>query len=261
MSSTTFDPYRQNITILMADGVTPVTVNIVEMDNYFHYNMVSCISLGTQIGASVIMFFVLTILTKASKRHTPVFILNALSLILSFLRALLLVLYFTSPWDETYRAFTDDFSTVPRSAYAVSIAGDVIPIIMTATVNMSLVIQAHAVCKHMAEKYRYTMSVISVLVFLSTLGFRFTQAITNSMAIMNATSYISQAMIREATLVTETVSIWYFSFIFTGKLVYTLHTRRRHGWRQWSAVRILTAMGGCTMIIPCESSLSPNLRV
>ena len=255
-SMSTFDPYTQNITILAADGVTPVVISIPDVDSFFYYNTASCISLGAQLGASLIMFIVVIVLTNPSKRRTPIFILNLFSLFLGFLRALLLAIYFVSPWIETYRVLALDFTTVPRSAYATSIAADVIPLCMTLTVNISLVLQAYTVCKNMDGIYRCLITCGSCVVFLLALSFRFAQAVTNSILIMDASTNDSWRWIRTGTLATETISIWWFSIIFTSKLLYVLYIRRRNHWKQWSNVSILTAMGGCTMIIPCEHSNS-----
>lgn len=255
-STSAFDPYTQNVTILAADGVTPVIISLPDIDSFFYYNTASCINLGAQLGASLVMFFVVIVLTKPSKRRTPIYILNLFSLIFSFLRSLLLALYFVSPWSETYRALALDFSTVPRSAYATSIAGDVIPLCMTLTINISLVLQAYTVCKNMDGIYRCLITGMSCVVFLLAVGFRFGQAVTNSILIIDAATNYSYLWIETGTLATETISIWWFSIIFTSKLLYVLYIRRRNHWKQWSNVTILAAMGGCTMIIPCKHSSS-----
>ena len=253
-NSSGFDPYSQNITILMADGITPVIISISDLDSFVHYNVACCINYGTQMGACLLMFFVVAVLTKASSRLKFISIMNLLSLFFGFLRALFLALYFVSPWSEIYAALTLDFNGVPKSAYAVSIIGAIIPLFMSITINMSLVYQSHAVCKNIHERnHRIGIIGFSLSVFLLAVGFRFAEAITNSREIMAAAYY--EAWIKTGTLATETVSIWFFSLIFTGKLLWTLYNRKRMGWKQWSAVRILAAMGGCTMIIPCERRL------
>lgn len=247
-----FDPLHQNVTFYMADGVTPVTVLSSDINFWFYYNCKTDILFGAQMGACLIMFVVTAILTKESKRRKPVFILNLLSLILGFFRALLLALYSTSAWTEFSRFFISDYSTVPRSAYATSIAGAVIPLLMTITVNCSLALQAHAVAQVMQRKFVYLISSLSCLVFLVAVGFRFAEVVTNSMAIMSLGFYFGEAWVTMGALVTETISIWFFSIIFTGKLVWTIHTRKSLGFQQWSYIQILAAMGGCTMIIPCK---------
>lgn len=255
MSSTTnstFDPYTQSITIYMADGVTPVAIKLSDIDGANSYGIMCAINYGCQMGACLVMFFVILVLTRDKKRRTAIFILNSLSLVFGFLRALLPALYFASPWYRVYPQATGDFSSVPRSAYATSVAGTIFPFLMMLTVNTSLVMQAYTVCKNMHSVCRYAIIALAQLVLLAAVGFRFAEMVTNSMAIMWAGSYYSKMWIQTGTLVTETTSIWFFSIIFTGKLAWTLVTRKVMGWKQWSGVRILAAMGGCTMIIPCK---------
>jgi pheromone alpha factor receptor len=256
-SNSTFNPYTQPITFYKADGVTTVTVLLSDINAGNFYNTACSINYSAQMGACFVMFFVVFVLTKESKRRSAIFILNILSLLLGFLRALLLALYFVGPWSNIYPSYSLDFSYIPRSAYATSIAGVVIPLLMTTTVNMSLILQAYIVCKNMSTVYRHIVVGLSCSVFLLAVGFRFAEMVTNSISIMSSESYYAKEWIQTGTLATETSSIWFFSIIFTGKLVWTLVTRRIMGWKQWSGVRILAAMGGCTMVIPgkCSSKL------
>ncbi|KAJ8062440.1 hypothetical protein OCU04_008978 [Sclerotinia nivalis] len=250
-NNSSFDPLTQSINILMADGVTPVSLTPLDIDFFYYYNVASCINYGAQAGACLLMFFVVVVLTKAAKRKTILFVLNTLSLIFGFLRAILFAVYFVQGFNDFYAAFTMDFSRVPRSAYASSVAGSAIPLCMTITVNMSLYLQAYTVCKGLDDIYRFILTGLSGIVALLAIGFRFAATVVNSMAILaTAASSVPMQWLAKGTLVTETISIWFFSLVFTGKLVWTLYNRRRNGWRQWSAVRILAAMGGCTMIIP-----------
>lgn len=259
-NNSSFDPLTQNITLLMADGVTPVILTPLDIDSFYYYNVASSINYGAQAGACLVMFFVVCVLTRAGRRKSLLFVLNILSLIFGFLRALLYALYFLSAFNDFYAAFTFDFSRVPRSDYASSVAGSVIPLCMTITVNMSLYLQAYTVCKGLDNIYRIMLTGISGIVALLAIGFRFAATIVNSMAILaTSASSVPMQWLVKGTLVTETISIWFFSLIFTGKLVWTLYNRRRHGWRQWSAVRILVAMGGCTMIIPCKILLFSSI--
>jgi pheromone alpha factor receptor len=253
-TNSSFDPYNQTVTIYLADGVTPVTFLLSDVDFISYYTHACCINYSCQLGACFVMFFVLLVLTKESKRRTAMFILNLSSLVFGFFRALLLTIYFVSPWDRIYPQLSGDYSSIPRSAYASSIASTVFPVLMMITVNMSLVIQAYTVCKNMNMHsiYRHVIILLSCLVLLAAVGFHFIEMVTNSMAIMAVESYASKQWVMTGTLAAETASIWFFSIIFTGKLVWTLVTRRVMGWKQWSGVRILAAMGGCTMIIPCK---------
>ncbi|KUJ18336.1 G protein-like protein-coupled receptor : STE2 [Mollisia scopiformis] len=252
MSSTItpFDPTSQNITVLLADGVNSVNITIAALDQFFIYNCRLCINYAAQLGACLIMLIITAVLTKESKRTKPVFVLNVLSLVFGFFRALFLALYCVSPWVELWAYSTSDYSRVPKSAYGTSILGTVLPLFLTATVDASLVLQAHTVSKVMKRKHYYAVTAVSCLVYLFAVSFRFAEAVTNSRAIMSDGSYFAEAWITTATLATETIAIWYFSVIFTGKLVWTIKMRKNMGFQKWSYMQILAAMGGCTMIIP-----------
>ncbi|KAH8589682.1 fungal pheromone mating factor STE2 GPCR-domain-containing protein [Bisporella sp. PMI_857] len=249
--NTTFYPYTQDITILMADGVTPVTVSLYDIDASNWYNCALIMNHGSQLGACIVMFFVVFLLTDRKKRTKPIFILNILSLLFGALRAMFLGLYFLTQWVDIYPSFTGDYSAIPTKAYATSVVATIWPFFMTITINLSLVFQAHTVCLGMSNMYyRHIIIGLGTLVVTVGIGFRFAQTITNSKAIMGAEAYYNMQWVTIGTIATQTAAVWYFSMIFTGKLIYTLYTRRRNGWKQWSGVQILAAMGGCTMVIP-----------
>lgn len=109
----------------MADGVTPVVVSLSDIDNMNLYNTISAVISSCQLGACLVMFFVLTVLTKQSKRGTAMFLLNSSSLVFGFFEGLLIMLYYVSPWTYIYGEFTYDFAFVPRSAFASSVAAPV----------------------------------------------------------------------------------------------------------------------------------------
>jgi pheromone alpha factor receptor len=240
----------------MPDGVTPVVVSIKDLDDWNWYANASCINYGAQLGACMIMFFVVAALTKEHKRRTAIFILNMLSLLFGFLRALLFALYFVSAWNMIVPRYITNYAGVSAAAHATSVPGSVVPLLMTVAVDLSLVFQAHTVCHNMDNIPRYIAIGLSCVVFLLAVGFRFAVTVTNCIAIMDSTAYYSKEWITTGALATETITIWFFSLIFTGKLLYTLYNRHRMGWKQWSGVRILAAMGGCTMVIPCKYFIS-----
>jgi len=221
----------------------------------YNANSATSVNYGVQLGSCLTMTVVVAALTKPEKRRTPIFILNLLSLIFGALRAVLLAVYFTGPWSEFYRNMVDDYSNLPRSAYATSIAGDVVPILMKITVELSLSYQAWTVCKDFGHRARYTILALLVTVASVVVGFHFAQAIIDSRAVLTAGYFYNLAWIQTGKLASETGSIYFFSIIFVSKLLYTIWNRRRYGWKQWPAVQILVAMGGCTMIIPCGSPI------
>lgn len=256
--NTTFYYEDQMVHWLADYGLPLVNVTLATIDSSNWWNTACTINYAAQAGGCGVMFFVVLALSQASKRRTPIFILNVLSLLFGFFRGLFLALYFVSPWVKLYPSFTNDYSAIPTNAYVISIFGTLFPFLMSITVSLSLVLQVYTVIKNMKDAYRYGIIAMSGLVFFLAVGFAFARMVINNIDVMHANWYTEQ-WVMQGALYTETISIWYFSIIFTSKLVYTLHFRRKHGWKQWSGVKILAAMGGCTMVIPC-SYPSPSSR-
>ena len=252
-SNTTFYYDDQVVHWLANYGIPMVNATIGSIDVSNWYNTAVAINYSAQAGACGVMFFVVLVLSHKAKRRTPIFILNVLSLLFGFLRGLFDALYFISDWVKLYPYFTNDYSAIPTRAYTTSVLATIWVLLMTITVNLSLVFQAYTVTKNMSDRYRYGIIALSSLVWFTSVGFEFAEVVLNNMAIVQA-KYFEEQWVQPGALYMETISVWYFSVIFTSKLVYTLHYRKKHGWTQWSGVKILAAMGGCTMIIPCQCS-------
>ena len=251
-SNSSFYYHDQTVHWLANYGGLLVNVTLADIDSTNFYNASVALNYGAQAGGCAVMFFVVLVLSNAAKRRTPIYILNAFSLFFGILRGLFYALYNISAWVQLYPYYTDDFSAIPRSAYVTSVIATIWPLLMTVTVNLSLVLQAYTVTKSMQNSHHYTIIALSTLVFLLATGFRFAVMVSNCESIVGARVFVS-VWVQKGALYMETVSIWFFSLIFTSKLVYTLYYRRKHGWKQWSGVKILAAMGGCTMLIPCKS--------
>jgi len=252
ITNSTFDPYNQTITFLLADGRTPYSISMHDIDHDTFYLESLTINYGSQLGACFVMFFVMIILTKPGKRTSPMFILNILSLALGFFRMLFLCFYFTSSWLKFYPSNTGDVNAISSRAKAISVLGTIPPVLMQMTVSGALYLQAQTVTNAMSNLWRYGIMGLSLLVVLTAIGIRFAECVTNSMAITTNNTYWSHEWLEQATLISETVVIWFFCVIFTSKLITTLIIRKKNGWKQWSALRVLAAMGCCTMIIPCK---------
>ena len=250
-SGVPFDLHNQNLTYKAADGVTDLFITMGDVNSYHLYQTKLGILYSTQMGACFVMAIVLLVLTSRKNYRQPIFILNFLSLVFGFIRALFLVLFLVSPWVQFYNQYSGDFSDVPASAYRLSVAATIFPLLMLTTVSASLMLQAHAVCKIMDRRFAWPLIAASLIVVLLSIGFRFAQMVTNSQAIMGAIIYPNQYL-RTGSLVTSTLVIWWFSAIFCYKLVYTCVTRHRNGWRRYSTLRVLAIMSGCTMLIPCK---------
>lgn len=248
---------EQNITIYTTDG-TPLTLSLPVIDSFNTQNLEICVVYGCQLGGSVIMLLVVLLTTQMSKRRSPIFVLNVLSLILSSLRSLLQILYYIGPWTEIYRYLSNDYSTIPASAYSNSVGAVVLTLLLLITIQASLVLQTNVVCKTLSSSLRWPVTALSLTVALLTISFRFALTIRNAQGILKASTYSDVLMLGRASLITETGSIWFFCTIFVIKLGWTLYQRKKLGLKQWGPMQIITIMGGCTMIVPCESYLHPS---
>ncbi len=251
-----FNAYTQNFTLLMADGVTAFQVDIPTLDAFVLYNTEVGINYASQIGASIVMLLVVLLVTRDSKRRSPLFIINVISLALSVIRSLLQTLYWVGPFTEAYAYFSGDFSAVPRSAYANSVASIVMTLLLLCTVELSLVLQTKVVCTTLRENYRLTIMALSLTIALLSVGFRFADMVANAMAIVSLETTYSLTWLASAALIMETISIWYFCLIFVSKLGITIYQRKKLGLRQWGPMQIICIMGGCTMVVPCMFSLA-----
>jgi pheromone alpha factor receptor len=247
MSSNTFDPVLQNITFLNTNGGV-VNVTFAYLDTFVLYNTRVAISYAAQLGACLLMLVVTAILTSEGKRTKPIFVLNILALLAGSLRAFFCLFFAVSPFSELYAYAAMDFTYVSQSAYQVSVVGTVMPILLTIFVDASLILQTHSVVKVLQRKYYIPIAILSCLIYLLALGFRMAEAITNAKAILSDNPYFP--WIAQGALVTETITICFFSMVFTTKLGWTIYTRKQMGFKQWTYMQILAAMGGCTMLLP-----------
>ncbi|KAI9850511.1 MAG: hypothetical protein M1838_005575 [Thelocarpon superellum] len=248
MASPTFDPFSQNVTLLLADG-TPFNITIPDLDAFTLYNVQTCIDYGSQLGASLILLVVLMLLTRAEKRQSPIFYLNALSLSVNFIRSLLQCLYFTSGFNETYAFFAEDYSRVPATDYATSITADVLTLLLLMTIEVSLVLQARVVCATLLKSQRYIITAVSAVVALLAIGFRFALVIINSEKILEAENFLAWQWLASAANITATISICFFCALFAIKLGFALYERKKLGMKQYAPMQIIFIMGSIFAIL------------
>ena len=261
MASTTalFNPYTQNITILAPD-LTPTNVSIPDIDSYIAYGIRISINYASQIGASLILLVVLLLLTTPEKRTSTIFFLNAFSCALNTVRNVLEGLYFTGPFYEFYTYFSGDYSTVPREAGEISIAGDVLTLLLLACVEGSLVLQVRAVCVTLRDRSRLLLMLLSTGVALTAIGVRFGLTVTNSEAIVATQDFSSFAWLAATNNYVTTASICFFSAVFVGKLGVTINQRRKMHVKQFGPMQVIFIMGCQTLIVPGKSITHPTSR-
>lgn len=250
-----FNPWDQNVTLVMGNttgSALLVTTPLYLINSWKVETQQACINYGSQLGGCLIMLMMVAITTRQAKRMQPIFWLNMISLLLGFVRALIQVLYYIGPFQDTYRFITGDFSTVPRSHTHRSVLGIAVTVLMFCTVEASLVLQTNVVCMTMTPKWRWVVILFSTIIVLLACISRLILNIINVEYVLKHTfdKNLYQRM-GQLSLITETVSIWYFCAVFVGKLAWTMIIRKRMGLKQWGPMQIICISGGCTLIIPC----------
>ncbi|KAJ5481242.1 Pheromone receptor 2 [Penicillium sp. IBT 31633x] len=248
------DPFKQNVTFQHRDGFyfnVPVTV----LDDFVMYNVRTCINYGCQFGASITLLVILLLLTHSDKRRSAVFILNAVALFLNSTRLLLQVIHFSTGFEQVYPYVSGDFSSVPWSAYAISIVAVVFTTLVIVCIEVSLVIQVHVVCSTLRRRYRHPILVLSILVALVPIGFRSAWMVVNCSAIVSLRHVINMWWIESATNICLTISISFFCVTFVTKLGFAIKQRQRLGVREFGPMKVIFVMGCQTMVIPAIFSI------
>ncbi|KAI9868062.1 MAG: hypothetical protein M1813_006807 [Trichoglossum hirsutum] len=247
-SSPDWDPFKQSFTLLLPDR-TPFNVTITAIDAFVFYNARICASFGSQLGASLILFAILAIVTRPEKRRSPIFIVNMLSLVLNTLRCFFQILYFSGPWSEAYTFFSGDYSRIPATSYANSIAAEIVALLLLIAVEFSLVMQAHVVCATMRDMYRYMIAFASAIIALTAIGFRFGLMVMDIKSTLTA-SYPSWWWLASGSNILTTTSICFFCAVFVTKLGHAVLRRRKLGLKQFGPMQVVFIMGCQTLIVP-----------
>lgn len=249
-----FDPYTQNVTLHRADG-TPFEVPVGQVDYFVQYGIKICINYGSQIGASIILLIVLLTLTKPEKRYSPVFFLNSSALVFNICRLICMATFFTTEFCKAYPFLSNDFSSVPLSAYINSVLGVILTFLLLICIEISFILQTQVICSTLRNVYQRIIFWASMLMALVPIGFRFAFVIQNSILIMGAEAFTSYTWLQSATNIVITISICFFSAIFVIKLGYTIRQRRKLGVRKFGPMQVIFIMGCQTMIVPGKHSI------
>ena len=248
-----FDPFAQNITFLYRDG-SSFQIPMGDIDDFYLYSVQICIGYASQLGASMAILLILALLTKPDRRRSPIFIINALSLTLNFIRLVLECLYFTGPFSQPYAYFSGDYSLVPWQSYTMSVAATVLIFLLLVSVEASLMLQAQVVCITLPKVYRRGIFLFSTVIALLAIGFRLGSCIRVSVDTLYGTGFkFDLQWLLSAANITTTISICCFCTVFVSKLGFALHQRARLGLRQWGPMHIIFIMGCQTLIIPGRS--------
>lgn len=244
-----FDPFNQTFTLLDLHQ-SPQQFGIPELEEIITYLVQSSIVFAAQLGGCLILLIALLLLAKPEKRRSPIFLLNALSLSINFVLALLNCLYFTGPFTEIAAILLHDYSRVPPSEYAKSISMTILSLLLLLSAEASLVLQVRVVCVTLRRIHRQVLFVVSVIVVLMAAGFRLALCIENSRYILAAAYTTDLIWLQSATNITTTISVCWFCAVFVGKLAFALRERRKLGLRKFGPMQVVFIMGIQSFIVP-----------
>ncbi|KAF3405282.1 Pheromone alpha factor receptor [Talaromyces pinophilus] len=249
-----FDPYEQNITLTASDGST-MDIPLPFFDEYVQEGVVSCINYGCQLGATIVTFVLLCLLTRSKKRSSIIFCLNVIALLLNMFRLICEVLIYTSAWFETYAYFTGDISRVSRGDFANSVLVSVMDALLQVVMEASLVTQTKVVSTNMSRWQKATILAASLALATSSIGFRMAQMVLESMLIVKNMPFTGYIWLQKVNTILTTTSIIYFSIVLVCKLGYTIYRRKQLGVHQFSPMQIIFIMSCQTMIVPSVFSI------
>ncbi|KAL4995167.1 fungal pheromone mating factor STE2 GPCR-domain-containing protein [Aspergillus recurvatus] len=249
-----FDPWNQTIVFHLEDG-TPFNITVDYLDGILQYSLRACIDYAAQLGASVILFVILVLLTRAEKRASYVFWLNSLALLFNFARLLCGVLFFTGNFVRIYTVISGDESRVAASDLAASIVGAIFTALLLTTVEISLVLQVQVVCSNLGRMYRRALFCLSAVVATVTIAIRYWLLGVNIRAILEHSDPTIYNWLESVATVILTVSICFFCAIFVTKLGFAIQLRRKLGLKEFGPMKVVFIMGCQTLVIPAIISI------
>ncbi|KAL5048620.1 hypothetical protein BDW71DRAFT_15539 [Aspergillus fruticulosus] len=249
-----FDPWNQTITFRLGDG-TPFDITVDYLDGILQYAIRACINYAAQLGASIILFVVLVLLTRAEKRASYVFWLNSLALLFNFARLLCAVLFFTGNFVRIYTIISGDESRVTPSDVATSVMGAIFTALLLTMIEISLVLQVHVVCSNLRRMHRRALLCLSAVVATLTIAIRYWLVTVNIRAILEHSDPTAYNWLESVATVVLTVSICYFCAIFVTKLGLAIQLRRKLGLKEFGPMKVVFIMGCQTLVIPAIVSI------
>jgi pheromone alpha factor receptor len=255
-----FDPWRQNVTLYTEDG-RPFIIKINYVDEIRLYAARLAITYGAQIGASMLLLLVLLLLTRASKRKSFIFLINAFCLTANTVRCILLSCYVTSTLLNPYSQLASNYSRVTRGDLATSTAANLFTLLVTVLVMVSLSLQVWVVCITTPPLQRYLIMGATTLMACLATGFKAAFVILNIKQTLNLQSLQSYGNVIIGTYISQAVAISLFSCVFTYKLGHAIFQRRKLNMPQFGPMQIVFIMGCQTMLIPGSFCLIPYPRL
>lgn len=252
-----FNPWTQPVTLFNSDG-SNFTISMADLNDYRIYSGRLAINYGTQIGATLLLLLVLLLLTRSEKRRSSIFIINSLCLTVNTIRCILLSCYVTSTIQNPYTLFSGDYSQITKADYATNATTDVFTLLVFVLIMISLSMQVWVVCITTVPVQRYIIMATTTIMALIATGYKAAFIILNIRATLGVELLLPFKKVVDASYITQAISIWLFSCVFTYKLGYAIFQRRKLKMPQFGPMQVVFIMGCQTMLIP-GSTLHPSL--
>lgn len=247
-----FDPYTQNVTFFLADGKTELQIPMPVLDAFRREMTSICINYGTQFGACFIMLITLLIMTPAAKLRRASNILHILGLVVCAIRMLLLSLYWPSVFTDFYHFWARDYSHIPQSEFAKSVAGNVMSLLLVIIIELALMNQAWTMVSLWPEVWKYVIAVSSGFITLLTIASRIAFTVHQNKANLSLTPASMNEWLIRWMVVMNVVSISWFCAIFNIKLIWHLISNRSvlPSYKTLTPMEVLVMTNGILMMVP-----------
>jgi pheromone alpha factor receptor len=248
-----FEPWRQNFSLTVPDGnggYSDVAINMNMLNEYRFYGFRLAISYGAGFGASFMLMIVLILFTKAEKRKSFIFLLNAACLLTNTIRCLLFCFWCTGPFYDPYIVLSEDRSHLKPKDFAFFITVNIFGIIVTGLVYASLSLQVWIVCVTTPSLQRSIIMGTTIVVACTSFGLRLAAVYWGTKLTLEMKDQGSIVQLMAVSYILQSITIWMFSGVFTYKLGYAIFQRRRLNMPQFGPMQIVFIMGCQTMVAP-----------
>ncbi|KAM0448043.1 hypothetical protein ACHAQK_000022 [Fusarium lateritium] len=247
-----FDPLTQNITFFAADGKTEIHIPLPVIDQLRRRMINSAINYATQLGACLLMLIVLLVMVPKEKFRRPFMVLQLLSLAICSIRMILLCIFFISSFADLYPIFADDFSHIPLSSYAPSIAGTTMSLCLVISTELMLMSQAWTMVRLWPNFWKYIITACSLVVSLMTISIRIAFTVLQNKSNLAVEDTWHWLWLSQWTVIMNVVSIVWWCLVFNIKLVWHLISNRGilPSYKTFTPMEVLIMTNGVLMIIP-----------
>lgn len=234
-----------------------MSANIYDVDFLVSQSVFQAITAAIQLGAALVLFMTIFLMTRNEKRRSAVFCLNALSLLLAVCRGCFSLAILTGPLVEFWRWKTHTYRDV-GNAKAISVCGETCSLLLTVAILMSLFVQVKIVCCNLSDARRYIVNITNGIVIGTAVSMRIAASVLTirwniiELGEVNYDKFILIGKTASAANITLVLSIAFSTVIFTAKLAAAIMARRSMGMKQFGPMQIIFVMGCQTMFTPRE---------